>query len=98
MTWEELAKHAIVVYSTAWCGDCRRLKAQLARHGIAYREIDIDADPAAAELLQKRTGRQAIPFVEIDGNPKMIPGWHSAAPGGWDEQAFLAAAEMVVRE
>ncbi len=95
MTWDELAKHSIVVYSTAWCGDCRRLKTQFARHGVPYREIDIDVDPAAAKTLRERTGREAIPFVEIDGRPEMIPGWHEDAPGRWDENIFLAAVARV---
>jgi len=96
MTWDELAKHQVVVYTTAWCGDCRRLKAQLDRHGVPYREIDIDADAAAARRLQELTGRQAIPFVEIDGHPQLIPGWHDDRPGRWDETIFLAAAAQVI--
>ena len=96
MTWDELAKHRVVIYTTAWCGDCRRLKAQLDRHGVPYREVDIDSDAEAARHLQERTGRQAIPFVEIDGNPHLIPGWHEDRPGRWDEAVFLAAADHAI--
>ena len=44
---------------------------------------------------RERTGREAIPFVEIDGRPEMIPGWHEDAPGRWDENIFLAAVARV---
>ena len=97
MTWEELKKHDLVMYSTVWCGDCRRFKMHLARHGVTYREIDIDAEPQAAAQLQARTGRSAIPFLEIDGRV-MIRGWHSEKPGLWDDATFLAEAEHALKQ
>ncbi len=42
---------ALTVYSTTWCGYCRRLKTQLDQNGIPYAEIDIESDPAAAEFV-----------------------------------------------
>lgn len=92
MTWQELSEHDIVVYSTVWCPDCRRLKKKLDEHGISYEEVDIDADAEAAERLQEATGRQAIPFVQIDSGG-MVRGWHEGAPGRWDEETFLQEAE-----
>jgi len=35
----------ITMYSTPWCGYCRRLKGQLDRAGIAYAEVDIEQHP-----------------------------------------------------
>jgi len=32
----------ITMYSTTWCGYCRRLKTQLDREGIGYTEVDIE--------------------------------------------------------
>ena len=92
MTWEELAEHELVVYSTTWCVDCRRLKQHLDEHGLAYSEIDIDQDADAAERLQKATGRTAIPFVEVDGKC-MIRGWHEGKPGSWDGALFRQEVE-----
>ena len=38
----------VTMYSTPWCGYCRRLKKQLDESGIGYVEIDIEPDPASA--------------------------------------------------
>lgn len=54
----------LTLYTTTWCGYCRRLKAQLDRAGIAYTEIDIEQDPAAAELVMRvNDGNQTVPTV-----------------------------------
>jgi len=92
MTWEELNTHELLVYTTTWCGDCHRFKKQLDNHNISYNEIDIDADPEAAKRLQKKTGRTAIPFLEIDGG-HIVRGWHSECPGKWDDATFLREVE-----
>lgn len=95
MTWEQLTDHKLTIYSTPWCSDCRRLKQHLAGKPMTYTEIDIDADPEAAERLKQKTGRQAIPFVEIDDG-EMIRGWHDEAPGRWDEATFLKEAKKAI--
>ena len=44
------APGTITMYTTTWCGYCRRLKAQLDREGIGFAEVDIErvADAALA--------------------------------------------------
>ena len=34
----------MTIYTTSWCGFCRRLKSQLDREGIGYEEIDTRPD------------------------------------------------------
>lgn len=54
----------VTVFSTAWCGFCRRLKAQLAREGIEVTEVDIERDPAAADFVMSvNGGNQTVPTV-----------------------------------
>ncbi len=54
----------LTVYSTSWCGYCRRLKLQLDEAGIAYREVDIEHDPAAAGFVEQANGgNQTVPTV-----------------------------------
>jgi len=89
MTWDELKQYQLDVYSTTWCGDCRRLKRILADRGVAYNEIDIDADPAAADRLVANTGKRAIPYVQING-AGFVRGYHKEAPGRWQDDLFLA--------
>ena len=57
----------IILYSAFWCPDCREAKRFLQRHNIAYKEIDIETTPGAAEEVVKRTGRRSIPQLVIDG-------------------------------
>lgn len=55
------------MYTTVWCGYCQRLKAQLGREGIAFEEIDIEADPAAAAFVESvNGGNQTVPTVLFD--------------------------------
>ncbi|GGQ21718.1 MULTISPECIES: mycoredoxin [Streptosporangium] len=69
---------ALTVYTTTWCGPCRRLKTQLTREGIAYREVDIERNPEAAEFVMSvNNGNQTVPTVVFeDGtavtNPSVI--------------------------
>ena len=58
----------ITVYSTCWCGDCRRAKQFLRERGIAFREINVDEDPEAEELvLRVNDGRRKVPTIGVDG-------------------------------
>lgn len=52
------------MYSTTWCGYCRRLKLQLDQAGIAYTEIDIERDPDAAKFVEGvNGGNQTVPVI-----------------------------------
>ncbi|UQX02881.1 mycoredoxin [Streptomyces sp. RerS4] len=56
----------VTMYSTTWCGYCRRLKTQLDREGIAYNEINIELDPASAAFVEKaNNGNQTVPTVLV---------------------------------
>jgi mycoredoxin len=63
------------MYSTPWCGYCHRLKSQLDREGIAYEVVDIEQDPAAADLvMQVNGGNQTVPtLVYADGSAQTNP-------------------------
>lgn len=52
------------MYTTTWCGFCRRLKDQLDRAGITFDEIDIEQDEdAAAIVMRVNGGNQTVPTV-----------------------------------
>ena len=53
-----------VMYTTTWCGYCRRLKSQLDRAGIQLTEIDIERHPGAAALVERvNGGNRTVPTV-----------------------------------
>ncbi len=72
------AAGTVTMYSTTWCGYCRRLKTQLDSAGIAYTEVDIEQQPdAAAFVEQVNGGNQTVPTVLFpDGsaatNPSLV--------------------------
>ena len=52
------------LYSTPWCGYCHRLKSQLKREGIEFDEVDIEAVPDAALIVeQANNGNQTVPTL-----------------------------------
>lgn len=70
----------VVVYSTGYCGYCRRAEALLRREGIVFETIDVTYDrPARAKLVERAHGRRTVPVIFIDGEPI----------GGYQELASL---------
>ncbi len=65
----------LTMYSTQWCGYCRRLKSQFEREGIAFREVNIEQDPAAADFVMKvNGGNQTVPTIVLpDGTAMTNP-------------------------
>ena len=52
------ATGTITMFSTTWCGYCRRLKSALDREGIGYTEVNIEDDAAQRRLRDERQRRQ----------------------------------------
>ncbi len=65
----------LTMYSTPWCGYCHRLKGQLDREGITYREVDIEQQPEAALIVAEvNRGNQTVPtLVFADGSALTNP-------------------------
>ena len=65
----------VTMYSTTWCGYCRRLKGQMDRAGIAYTEINIEEDAASATFVEKANGgNQTVPtLLFADGSTLTNP-------------------------
>jgi len=56
----------IVIYSTTWCPDCRRAKNFLKERGVEFREINIEDDPDAEDLvLRVNHGRCKVPTLQV---------------------------------
>ncbi|MEV4178710.1 MULTISPECIES: mycoredoxin [unclassified Nonomuraea] len=81
---------ALTIYSTTWCGPCKRLKSQLAREGISFDEIDIERDPSAADFVMSvNNGNQVVPTVVIDTpNGRVV----RTNPSAIEVKALLEAA------
>lgn len=65
----------VTMYSTVWCGYCKRLKIAMKAAGISFDEVDIEHDPAAAEFVMSvNGGNQTVPTVRFaDGTALSNP-------------------------
>lgn len=66
---------AVTMYTTSWCGYCVRLKRHLKDAGIDFAEVNIETDPAAADLVQQANGgNQTVPtLIFADGSALTNP-------------------------
>jgi len=63
----------VTMYSTTWCGDCRRSKRLLERHGVPFEEINIDQSPEAAqEVMRLARGHRSVPTIIIEDGPVLV--------------------------
>lgn len=54
----------ITMYSTTWCGYCKRLKSALDREGVLFKEVNIEEDAeAAAFVMGVNGGNMTVPTV-----------------------------------
>ena len=69
------AAGTVTMFSTSWCGYCRRLKSQLDREGIEVTVVDIERDDdAAVYVMQVNGGNQTVPTVVFpDGSAATNP-------------------------
>jgi mycoredoxin len=69
---------SITMFTTVWCGYCNRLKAQLAREGVPFTEIDLEDNPEHVTFVEDiNGGNRTVPTVVFpDGttatNPSLI--------------------------
>jgi mycoredoxin len=74
----DLAGQEFVMFSTDWCGYCKRLKRQLDEVGITFREINVEQEPDSADFVEQvNGGNRVVPTLLFsDGssltNPSVI--------------------------
>jgi glutaredoxin 3 len=73
----------VQVFSTSYCGWCRRAEELLTAQAIAFEKVDVtNDDEARASLVERADGRRTVPVIFVDGQ----------AVGGYQELARLVAA------
>lgn len=68
-------EEGITMFTTSWCGYCRRLRFQLERESIAFTEVDIEQHPDAADIVTEvNRGNRTVPTVLFpDGSAATNP-------------------------
>ena len=73
----------VEMYTTMWCGYCARARGLLQRKGVAFEDIDVEADSSKRdEMIERAHGGTTVPQIFIDG----------VHVGGSDELAALDRA------
>src|SRR6187402_2296841 len=69
------APGTVTMFTTTWCGYCRRLKSQMEREGIGFTEVDIEREPGTAEFVMSvNGGNQTVPTLLFhDGSAATNP-------------------------
>ena len=58
----------VEMYTTMWCGYCARARGLLNKKGVAFEDIDVEADDSKRdEMIQRAGGRTTVPQIFIDG-------------------------------
>ena len=65
----------VIMYTTTWCGYCKRLKRMMQDDGINFAEVDIETTPGTAEIVERvNNGNQTVPtLVFADGTAMTNP-------------------------
>ncbi|MGB7817161.1 MAG: mycoredoxin [Ornithinibacter sp.] len=54
----------VTMFTTTWCGYCRRLKSQMEREGIRWTEVDIEHEAGSADFVMSiNGGNQTVPTL-----------------------------------
>jgi len=88
--WEVAAARRrvpVVMYSTAWCGVCKRARGYFEEKGVAFEERDVDEDPQARAEYELLNPRRSVPTIKI--GDEVVVGFSAAAV----ERALDAAAK-----
>ena len=69
------APGTVTMFTTTWCGYCRRLKSQMERGGITSTGVDIEREPGTAESgMSVSGGTQSVPTLfYADGSAATNP-------------------------
>lgn len=57
----------VEIYTTSWCGACKKAKQWLRDNGVAFKEYDVQKDANAALRMRQLGGGGGVPFTVING-------------------------------
>ncbi len=75
----------VVMYSTSWCGYCKRARAWLAGSGVGYVDLDVERDESARARFHTINPGGGVPTFEVDD--QVLRGF---SPGQLDAALALA--------
>ena len=58
----------VEIYTKGYCPYCKRAKELLHIKGVEFTEFDVTADPAKEQEMRRRSGRDTVPEIFVDGD------------------------------
>ena len=77
ITPEQARSKTVIMYSTSWCGYCKKAARHFRKNNIPFKEYDIEKSKSAAKAYKKLNGR-GVPVILV-GKKRM---------NGFDAQRF----------
>jgi len=62
-----MVNRKVTIYSTPSCPFCMMTKRFMKENNIDFEDIDVSTDQAKAQEMVQKSGRMAVPIVDIDG-------------------------------
>ncbi|MUV37828.1 hypothetical protein JNUCC1_01634 [Lentibacillus sp. JNUCC-1] len=59
--------NSITVYTTSQCPYCTMVKNFLSEKKIAYKEVNVEQDPATMQRVVETTGQMGVPQTDVNG-------------------------------
>ena len=57
----------VEIFTTSWCGYCKKAIAFFRSHRIQFQQYDVEKDPSAAARMHALGGTGPVPFAVING-------------------------------
>ncbi len=97
-----MSDKALIMYSRTFpCPDCERARRLLQEHGVDFREVMIDLDPAARSFVERTTGHRAVPTLVVarpgEAEPADAPRplEQGRSPRGVDRGTVITEPDMI---
>ena len=60
--------NSVEIFTTSWCGYCRKAISFLRSNGISFQQYDIEKNKKASARMKALGGSGGVPFAIINGN------------------------------
>ncbi|HLC77120.1 MAG TPA: Uxx-star family glutaredoxin-like (seleno)protein [archaeon] len=68
---------SVKIYTTNHCPYCVMAKEFFKKNDVAYTEINVEEDEAAAEEMIEKSGQMGVPVIDVNG--EIIVGFNRSA-------------------
>jgi glutaredoxin len=67
----------VVIYTTSWCGYCKKAKEWMSANQVAYREFDIETSASGRAAYESAGGTGGVPLIVV--GETTMQGWNEGS-------------------